>query len=202
MSQYQLEVEDSYNHITFETFEKIFDTIPQLHIRKWKNVDVEYLFKLMYWSGLRPVEAIKLSKEDFHLVTRKIDLHQTKTKENDKGIIPMIFVDDLTIYLRTKKSGRLFPDLQYKTVYRWMKRLGVILDIPAWTTPRSESKEMTVGHAPRKSIGKNLIAGVHVPPDGGTYSILEVSKLLRHKKPSMTEEHYLKVSDESLKRRY
>lgn len=177
--------------------------IPSLKIRKWKDEDVQFLFSIMYWSGLRVAEAIKLRKEDFRLKTRRINLYNTKTKSIDKGIIPMTFIAEVEEYLKGKDDGPILPDLNYKAVYRWMKRLGIMLDIPAWVTPRSKTGEMTVCHAMRKSIGKNLLAGVHLSPiDGQRYSILEISKLLRHKKPSMTEEHYLKVSDDAMMRRY
>jgi len=202
VSQYIVEVEDTYNHITYETMERIIESIHLLRIKRWKTEDIQFLFSLMYWSGLRVAEAIKLQKEDFHLKTRRLVLHNTKTKLIDKAIIPMTFVAEVTEFLKDKPSGDLFPDLYYKAVYRWMKRLGLLLAIPAWTTPRSKTKEMTVCHAMRKSIGKNLLAGVHIAPDNRPYSILEISKLLRHKKPSMTEEHYLKVSDDAMLRRY
>ena len=163
---------------------------------------MQFLFNIMYWSGLRPSEAIKLHKEDFHLKTRKIDLYETKTKHYDSAIIRTQFVDDLKIWLGSKDDGPLFPGLIYKTLYRWMKKLGIMCEVIAWTTPRKITKEMTVCHAPRKSIGKNLLAGVHRAPDGGTYTILEVSKLLRHADPLMTEKHYLNVDDMALRRRY
>jgi integrase len=177
-------------------------TVPQLQSRKWKDDDIVFLFSIMYWSGLRGGEAIKLEKKDFNTRTRRITLHDTKTKVVEKAIIPMTFVAETQEYLKTKSDGQLFPGLKYLTLYRWMKKLGKVLQVPAWTTPRKKTGELTVCHAMRKSIGKNLIAGVHLAPDGGNYSIIEVSKLLRHKKPSMTEEHYLKISDESLMRRY
>jgi len=203
MSEYDLEIEDTYNHITYETMLLAVQSVPQLKIRKWKDEDVQFLLMLMYWSGLRVAEAIKLKKEDFHTRTRRMDLYNTKTKSIEKGIIPMSFLPEVEEYLKTKDDGPLLPDLSYKPVYRWLKRLGVMLDIPAWITPRQTTGEMTVCHAMRKSIGKNLIAGVHLSPvDGKKYSIIEVSKLLRHSKPSMTEEHYLKISDEAMLRRY
>lgn len=200
--QYEIEVEDSFNHISYKTWQKIIRSIPKLVIRRYAYEDVQFLFNIMYWSGLRPAEAIKLHKEDFHLKTRKIDLFGTKTKHYDSAIIRTQFVDEIKPWLDSKGNGPLFPKLIYKTLYRWMKKLGIMCEVIAWTTSRKVTKEMTVCHAPRKSIGKNLLAGVHKGPDGQSYTILEVSKLLRHSSPTMTEEHYLNVDDMALRRRY
>lgn len=198
-----MEIEDTYNHITYETLLNAIDHIPDLKIRKWLDEDVAFLLKTMYWSGLRPSEAVKLKKEDFHLNTRTIFLGKTKTKEaGDTAIIPVFFIDETKAYIQQKEDGQLLPGLKYKPLWTWLKKLGEMLDIPAWNTPRSESKEMTVGHGLRKSVGKNLIAGKHLQPNGERFSIMDVSQLLRHKKVSMTEEHYLKVTQEALKRKY
>jgi hypothetical protein len=40
-----------------EDFTRVLETIPDLKIRKWSNNDVRFLFKIMYWSALRPMEA-------------------------------------------------------------------------------------------------------------------------------------------------
>jgi integrase len=200
--QYELEVEDSFNHISYETWQYIIDSIPQITILKHNHKDIQFLFKIMYWSGLRPAEAIKLQKKDFHTKTRKIDLFETKTKHYDSAVIPMTFRDELAAWLETKPQGDLFPGLQYKTLYRWMKKLGKICDVIAWTTPRSVTKEMTVCHGPRKSIGKNMLAGVHVGPKGVQYNSLIVSKVLRHSNPLTTVKHYLNVDDMAVRKVY
>ncbi len=200
---YTVEIEDTYNHITFKTMQKAIAHIPDLKIRKWIDEDIQFLLWIMYWSGLRPSEAIFLKKEDFNLITRDIFLGKTKTKKGgDKAIIPVVFVNELDEWLKDKEPGRLFPELTYKPLYMWLKKLGRLLDISAWTTPKSESGEMTVCHAPRKSIGKNLIAGVHLKPNGKPYTIIDASKLLRHKSVAMTQDNYLKVTYEGLKTEY
>ncbi len=199
---YQLEVEDSINHMSYPTLLKVIDSIPLLKIRKWKDEDVQFLFKIMYWSGLRPMEAIKLCKEDFHLRTRTIDLHATKTKKIDYGMFPQHFGPELAEWLNRKEDGRLFADLKYITFYFWIRRLGKMHGIKAWNTPKSESHEMTKGHLMRKSIGKNLLAGVHVAPDGSEYTIFDVSPLLRHKDITVTANHYLKTSLDAVKKKY
>lgn len=200
--QYELEVEDSFNHISYPTWERIIDTIPQLYIMKHSHEDVKFLFKIMYWSGLRPAEVIKLKKEDFHLKTKRIDLFETKTKHYDNAVIRTPFIPELEAWLKTKGNGPLFPGLKYLTLYRWMKKLGKMCDVIAWTTPRSKTKEMTVCHGPRKSIGKNMLAGIHKAPDEKEYTPLEVSKVLRHADPLTTLKHYLNVDDMAIRKRY
>ena len=202
--QYDLEVEDSFNHISYETWLDIIDHIPQLIIYgdKYTHTDIQFLFKIIYWSGLRSAEVLKLKKENVHIKTRKIDLFETKTKHYDSAIIPMTFRDELEGWLNTKPDGYLFPDLSYKTLYRGMKKLGKMCNVIAWTTPKSVTKEMTVCHGPRKSIGKNMLAGVHIAPDGKEYTPFEVSKLLRHSDVLTTMKHYLNVDDMALRKRY
>ena len=157
--------------------------------------DVEMLFKICYWCGLRPSEGIGLKKEDFNLVERDVYLGKTKTAKQDRAPIPQRFVPELEAYLGTKESGPLFPGLTYDTAYPWFKRLGKLLDIVAWIMPQSETGEKTVGHIFRKSLGKDMSRGTY----GKKFSPSIVSKQLRHSKPSITIDHYLKESIEAVK---
>jgi len=105
-------------------------------------------------------------------------------------------VPELSLYLNEKEDGRLFVGLIYNTFYPWLKKLGKSLDIPSWTTPQNETGEKTVGHIFRKSIGKDLIFGTH---EGVKFPLEVISKQLRHSKPSITIDSYLKSSHESVK---
>jgi integrase len=190
-------MEDSDNYISVETFDRIIETVPQLKIRKWLDEDVQMLFKILYYSALRPVEGIMLSKEDFDTKNRHIYLGKTKTKKSgDKAVIPMIFVDELESYLKTKGDGRLLPDLKYDTMYLWMKRLGIMANVPAWIIPQSKSGEKTVGHGFRKSIGKHMFEGIYGEKN---QNAAVISGLMRHKKPSMTFDKYLNLKIETVK---
>ena len=182
-----------------EDFRKVVQTIPELKIRLWDDTDIKYLFKILYYCALRPSEAIKLSKSDFNIQDRYVFLGETKTERNAKAVIPSIFCTELEIYLHHKDIGRLYPKLTYNTFYKWLKKLGEICEIEAWTTPQSQTGEKTVGHIFRKSVGKDMIYGVQVDKDGKKFEIPTISAHLRHKKPSMTIDHYLKASQESVK---
>ena len=65
-------MQDKINYISPETFERIIDYIPVLGIRKWKDNDIQMLYKLMYYCALRAGEAINLKKEGFNLIDREI----------------------------------------------------------------------------------------------------------------------------------
>ena len=92
--------------------ERIINTIPQLNIRKWYDKDIEMLFKIQYWSALRPMEGILLEKHQINLEDRKIHLGKTKTNAVDVAGIPKRFVPELTNWLENKPNGnRLFIDL-------------------------------------------------------------------------------------------
>lgn len=188
-------MKDKSNYMSQDTFNLVLDTIPALNIRKWADEDIQMLFKLLYWCALRPMEGITRSKEDFNLEDREVYLGQTKTISNDKAPIPMMFIPELTIWLQTKQAGLLFPGLTYDTAYRWFVRLGKMLDIPAWTIPQSKTREKTKGHIFRKSLGKDMLEGTH----GKKFPIPIISKQLRHAKPSITQDHYLKASIEAVK---
>lgn len=181
-----------------DDFAKVLDEIPTLSIRKWYDEDIRMLFKLLYWCALRPIEGIRLKKEDFDLEYRVVNLGKTKTKNNDKAMIPRVFVPELEVYLTNKENGRLFDGLTYNTFYPWLKKLGKKLQIPAWTTHQSLTGEKTVGHIFRKSIGKDMLTGVHRNNKGEKFEIPIISKQLRHSKPSITIDSYLKSTIEAV----
>jgi integrase len=173
------------NYMNQDDFDAVIRAIPILHIRKWLDSDVEYLFKILYHMALRPSEGIKREKKDFDIKNRMVYLGKTKTNNNDKAVIPKIFVDELELWLSTKEEGRLFPDLKYITFWTWLSKLGLMLDIDAWKPDnRKRISENTKGHIFRKSWGKDALEN-KVP-------VNVISKHLRHKKPSMTIDYYLK----------
>jgi integrase len=77
-----------------------------------------------------------------------------------------------------------------------------MLNIEAWTTPQSETGEKTVGHIFRKSIGKDMMDGVQTNIEGKPFEIHTISKHLRHAKPSITQDHYLKSSLQRVKEQF
>lgn len=189
-------MEDStVNFINAADFNRIIAAIPRLKIRKWYDKDVEMLFKILYWSALRPGEGIRLKKEDIDLKNCVIYLGKTKTRTTDKAQIKYDFVPELNEWLQEKSNGSLFPGLSYHVLYSWIIRLGKMLDIEAWIIPEYRSSEKTKGHIFRKSIGKSMLAG-DFGEDAQNISV--IAGLMRHSKPSTTMDHYLKVSEKAL----
>lgn len=187
---------DKASYISQEKFDLALATIPELKIRKWLDIDIVMMFKIMYFCALRPGEAIKLKKEDFDIESREVYLGKTKTHKEDYAVIPTVFCAELQMWLHEKKDGRLYENLTYDTAYRWFKRLGEICDIPAWTISQSQSGEKTVGHIFRKTIGKDMLNGKFGEQ---ARQIPVISKMMRHSKTSMTTDYYLKVGAESVK---
>lgn len=184
------------NYMPPEQFAQVLGAIPSLKIRKWKDEDIQMLFKCCYWLELRFGEAIRLNVEDFDLDVNEVLLGQTKTEKNDKAMIPAPFKPELSIWLMDKK-GPLFPGLTYGTAIKWIQRLGKTLNIIAWTTPQSETGEKTKTHIFRKSIGKDMIYGTF----GRKAPLSVITKGLRHRgrSPLATTIHYLKVDGEDVK---
>lgn len=189
--------ESSVNYINQIDFNRILAEIPSLKIRKWKDKDIEILFKIMYYSALRPIEAIRLKKDDIDIRNNMIYLGKTKTKTIDKAQIYHGFSNELENWLKDKEPEELFPNLTYHRVYAWIITLGKRLDIQAWIIPESKSGEKTKGHIFRKSIGKDMIHGDY---GEDAQSINVIAALMRHSKPSMTVDHYLKIDQEKLKK--
>ncbi len=183
------------NYINPDMFKVILNHIPKLKIRKWTDYDVQFLFKILYECALRPIEGIRLQKENFNIQDRIIYLGKTKTKKGDKVVIPQKFLAELKFYIEQKEDGPLFPGLNYAAFIKWIIRLGKDLEIKAWTTPQSETGEKTKGHIFRKSKGKDLLKEI------GLNELDIISKHLRHSKPSITFDSYLKASTEAVKQK-
>uniref|UniRef100_A0AAT9J9D4 ORF15 n=1 Tax=Nitrosopumilaceae spindle-shaped virus TaxID=3065433 RepID=A0AAT9J9D4_9VIRU len=163
--------------IPYTKFIQMLDVIPSLKIRKWKDSDVIMMFKITYWLALRINETLKLTMDSFDLVLGICYLGKTKTEDNDQRLVPKIFIPELKEYLKDK-SGALFPGMNYAIVYDWCKRLGKKLNILAFNTPTSVTKQKTVTHAMRKSRGKDMYYGTL---SGIKADIGSVSARLGHK---------------------
>ena len=183
------------NYVNQDDFLRILNYIPFLKIRKWKDEDIKFLFKISYWCGLRFIEACLLKNEDIDIERREIHLGQTKTEKNAKVVIPDPFLNELIDWLVVKEQGRLFPGLGYDTAYKWLKKIGRELHIEALNTPQAVSGEKTVTHIFRKSIGKDMMFSTHTKQAA---PLNVISKQLRHKDIKSTQE-YLKVGDEVVK---
>ena len=186
---------ETVNYMPREKFDQVLQYIPNLHIRKWKDEDIQMLFKLCYWCALRIGEAIKLKSEDFDLIVGKLYLGDTKANTNDDTAIPRFFIPELQIWL-AGKQGSLFPGLTYGTCIKWIERLGKALNILAWTKSQAETGEKTKTHIFRKSVGKDQLYGTY----GVKAPLPTISKTLRHKgkNPLTSTVHYLKASSDDV----
>lgn len=187
------------NYMPPEQFNQVIDAIPRLHIRKWKDEDIQMLFKLCYWCGLRISEAMKLSVEDFDVDHHQVFLGQTKTEKLGYATISPLGLSEVRMYLMNKQ-GLLFPELTYGTVYKWIYRLGEMLHIKAWETSQKISGEKTKTHIFRKTIGKDMMWGI-TDKDGRKAPLNVISEKLRHKgkNPLATTYLYLKMGIEGVK---
>ena len=184
------------NYMPPEQFNQVIEAIPQLKIRKWKDYDVQMLFKCSYWLALRIDETYNLEKKNFDFEINQVWLGHTKTEKTATATIPKPFINELREFVESKEDGKIFEGMNYQTTIFWIKRLGKMLNIIAWTTPQSETGEKTKTHIFRKSIGKDLIYGTR----GKKATLPFVSQTLRHSghnQLAMTMK-YLKVGAEDL----
>ena len=183
-----------YNYISPQELQAIVDHIPELKLRKYKAIDVEYLYRIAYWCGLRITECCKLKKEDFDLASKIIFLGKTKTEAHGKAQIPDPFLPVLARYLDRHKAGFLIPGCNRFIVHQWLTKTGAALEIKALTTPQAITGEKTKCHIFRKSIGKDMLAGTW----GNKADLPLIQKQLRHKKLDTTS-IYLQAEAEAVK---
>ena len=183
-----LQLSDNVNYMTPDKFKEVLEECKNLHVRKLDNIDIQFIFKIAYYAGLRINEVLKLSKSSFDFNLLQIKLGQTKTKKHDIASFPEKFSDELKEYIATRKNLSpnefLFP-ISRQTAYTWIMHLGVKLDVPSWVTPQSESGEKTKTHIFRKSIGKDMIK------KGAPLNV--IMNKLRHNNLATTSE-YLKLN--------
>ena len=183
-----LQLSDNVNYMTPDKFKEVLKECKNLHVRKLDNIDIQFIFKIAYYAGLRINEVLKLSKSSFDFNLLQIKLGQTKTKKHDIASFPEKFSDELKEYIATRKNLSpnefLFP-VSRQTAYTWIMHLGVKLDVPSWVTPQNESGEKTKTHIFRKSIGKDMIK------KGAPLNV--IMNKLRHNNLATTSE-YLKLN--------
>ena len=181
------------NYMSPEQMDQLIDYIPQLKIRKWLDKDVEMVYRIAYWCGLRMGEAVKLKAEDFDLDRKEVYLGQTKTRKEDYAPISEQFIPELKRYLQDKK-GPLLPDCNAQNVYKWLIKAGLALNIKALTTPQSTTGEKTKLHIMRKSLGKDMYFGTF----GEKADFGPIQSQLRHANP-VTTGKYLRLDIEGAK---
>ena len=156
--------------------------------------DVQFLFMISYWCALRMIEAVRLEKDDFILEDKELFIGMSKNKKNQYVAIPDPFLKECKRYLKNKPKGELLPDCNPQIVRTWCKKLGTMLNIPAWTTPQEKTGEKTLTHIFRKSSGKDMIYGTH----GKVAPLNIIQKAMRHDTLDSTTK-YLNVDLETVK---
>ena len=156
------QLKENVNYLPNEKFDLILLYVTNnLKSKKLKSIDIQMIFKIAYHAGLRINEVLKLSKLSFNFNLLQIELGKTKTKSHDLATFPNSFSLELQDYLFNDRSLILKSDLLFpisrQTVYTWIMQIGKDLQIPAWTTPQTESGEKTKTHLFRKSIAKNML---------------------------------------------
>jgi site-specific recombinase XerD len=156
------QLKENVNYLPNEKFDLILLYVTNnLKSKKLKSIDIQMIFKIAYHAGLRINEVLKLSKLSFNFDLLQINLGKTKTKSHDLATFPNSFSQELQDYLFNDRSLILKTDLLFpisrQTVYTWIMQIGKALQIPAWTTPQTESGEKTKTHLFRKSIAKNML---------------------------------------------
>ena len=156
------QLKENVNYLPNEKFDLILLYVTNnLKSKKLKSIDIQMIFKIAYHAGLRINEVLKLSKSSFNFDLLQINLGKTKTKSHDLATFPNSFNQELQDYLFNDRSLILKSDLLFpisrQTVYTWIMQIGKDLEIPAWTTPQTESGEKTKTHLFRKSIAKNML---------------------------------------------
>jgi len=189
-------MDDADNYLSPETLRDVLLHVQDLRIRKWADEDVKMLFRILYYSALRPGEGLKLKKSDLDCSRRQWRLGKTKTANHDYAAIPEMFIPDLKAWAESKPEGRLFPGLEYRTFYEWLRRLGKICNISAWTAAQKNTGEKTVGHIFRKSMAKEMYYGTF-GKDAQLSNV--IAGHLRHATPSTTFNSYLRLKLESVK---
>ena len=191
-----LQLSENVNYLPPDKFKEILDYVSNnIKNKKLDNIDIQMIFRIAYYGGLRINEVLKLRKKDFDFTRLTIALGDTKTKDNDFTSFPENFAPMLKDYLEIERKGIGKEDLLFyisrQTAYIWIMDIGKALNITAWTTPQKQSHEKTKTHLFRKSIGKDMhYAGA---PDS------VVMTMLRHNNLETTTK-YLRLNRKDVQR--
>lgn len=185
------------NYISEANFDLLIEYIRKHHkCHGYQKEDLIMVLRIAYELGLRPSEVLKSKKEHYNLHPKvlRLRLFRTKREQNGYASIPPRFVPDLVDYLDKKPNGYIIGNKRgdrhysYNALFQFLKKAGRELNIPALVTPQKETGEKTVGHAFRKSKGKDMYFR------GAPISV--VSAKLRHSgKDSITQTiNYLRLN--------
>ena len=184
------------NYLTPKERQAINDYVPFLGLRKWRAVDVQWALQIAYWGALRIDEVPRLRERSFDFTRRTIYIPgRTKNRSNVRPF-PASAVAPLRVFWEERRRDMgdvpLLPGCSTDRFYRWLKKIGAALLIPAFTSPQATTGEKTVCHAFRKSAAKDMLWGTH----GKKATIDQVQAQLGHSNPIMTG-RYLRMGGEA-----
>lgn len=113
--------------LTLEEFSLFVNTIPNLHAfisntgrPPMTAQQFQLLFKLMFFSGLRVAEVLKLTKSDFNLEDQTLMVKSNKTKEQKTTITPNL-IGELKEHLEKKLDSNRVFNISRMTVWLYAK---------------------------------------------------------------------------------
>lgn len=174
------------NYITPQQFDEIIRWIPNLQSRKWSTRDIQMSMKIAYYCCLRyGAEVSYLTKEDFDFEKMEVYLGKTKTRQEDYA--PIANVNGFPLELRTYLAGKqplepILKDCDAQNMYKWLLKIGDVLQVQAFLTPQSITGEKTKLHIFRKSMLKDIMYGTF----GKRGHIGHAQSMARHKKATTT----------------
>lgn len=152
-----------------------------------KNPKHKLLLELMYGSGLRVGEAIKVKIEDFDINSKTLHIKDGKGSKDRIANLSQKFIDDFIVFTRAKSFGYLFESVQMHGKHINGRTAEKIVKNALRKAHISKNAHP---HTLRTSFATHLI-------ENGT-DISYVQKLLGHSRISTTQA-YLRLSSESLR---
>src|SRR3990167_772092 len=107
-----LQLSENVNYMPPEKFQEVLKYVrDNIKTRKLDSIDIEFIFKIAYFAGLRVNEVLKLRKMDFDFSRLEINLGKTKTESHGFASFPKSFSVELQEYFLTDRKGIQKNDL-------------------------------------------------------------------------------------------
>lgn len=145
------------------------------------------LVKMLYSSGLRVSECVRLRKDDLYLEERMGKVVSGKGKKDRYFILSQNLIPELREYLKERKGGSQFI-FSFRQSHIGVRQAQLILKKAA---ERAGIRKRVFPHALRSSFATHLL-------EAGT-DIRVIQELLGHSNLSTTQ-RYTKISTEQLKK--
>lgn len=164
-------------HLSYEDIQKVLGAIP-------KQSRAPY--EIMYYTGMRPIECLRLKRKNIDFKNKMIDLYPEQTKTAERGLLPLhpkleILLKELT--KNKKEDDYLFPHPRKENEHQESLKNAL----------RRASQKTGIPITPyqfRHSFATHLL--------DKTKDLRTVQQLMRHKNISMTT-RYATALDKRLK---